>query len=194
MPAIAMASAAPATAASPPSNKVAGLCYTQQSGSAGENRFLYFMVGASSGTLPAGTVWTFYVAVQWGNSSDYNAFTDPLVDSTPGENGGWAISHSLCASNATTFTRTYKVTVSNVSASSSVSCQPYVYTTTVKTTTQFAVRSADSGVTNQVIYNDGNFTWNCAPDRTTATSGCCNYGVSGKPDTSRECSTSVVGC
>lgn len=158
-------------------------------------------MGAEPGkSVPSGTVWTFYVTTKFSNNTDYNAFSNPWKDSPPGQAGGWNVSHSLCNSNATTRTRTYKVTISNVSASTAPSCQPYIYTgnnSGVKPSTQITVTSGDTGVSNQVVYNDGNFAWYCTTggqSPATTESGCCNYRLAGTRDNSRICGTGVNGC
>lgn len=156
---------------------------------------MYFLVGSTSGTMPTGSVWTFFVSVKWGNSSDFNAFTQPFVPST----GGYTLNISSCGSDAATFTRTYRVTVTNNNPLTGYSCTPYLYTSTVKASTQINVKSVDSGVTNAVAVNTANSSMHgCTAGLTTGSqgpsSGCCNRGSSGQPNPNIPCSTAAILC
>lgn len=202
VPAVTVAAGAPAFAASPSSGLSGGLCSTAQSGTTVNNAniYLYFFAGTESAVPARGATWTNYVTVTFANNTDYNAFTNPWKASW----GGFTGSVELCASNATTRTRTYKVTYTNSTAlpAGYKSCAPYIYTgdnTGVKPTTQITVVSKESGTTQNVVYNAPNSIWGCTPSyqgtpTSPPASGCCNYGSSGRRNTTYPCGRGVNGC
>lgn len=182
VPAVAVAGAAPAYAAS--RTLSGGLCYTNESTASGGlvPRRWYFWVGTSDGSvIKQGDTWTFVVTFKWTNLSDYNANPNPL---NANSYGSFSVTSSPSCQNPATFTRSFTVTVrANDSVyATGASCTPYAGTTTIKADTQVTIQSTDGGSkTYQTVYSNGAGTYGCyatgsGVPSTPPNSTCCNYG------------------